>query len=89
MLVENLSPGSAAARAARGHDWQDAEYLIADLLDAVRAHIAVAIQVGGGKARIPKPIPRPEQQIADAERRQKTADQVVAYLESYRASKGA
>jgi hypothetical protein len=58
-MVEHLPPGSARARARNGHAWQDIEHLLAIIADRI-AEVGVAqIKQAGGKAKKPKPLPRP------------------------------
>lgn len=58
-MIEQLPPGGARARARVGHHWQDTEQLLAIIADRI-AEVGVAqIKALGGKAKKPKPLPRP------------------------------
>ncbi len=63
--MENLPPGSARARKRNGHHWQDVEQLLAIIADRI-AEVGVAqIRQAGGKAKKPKPLPRPGKKQPD------------------------
>ena len=87
VLVEHLPAGSAAVRAARGHDWQTADYLLAESVDTLRVQLAAFLRVNGAKVATPKPIPRPGEQAALEERRAETSSAAIAYIERYRAAR--
>lgn len=59
MLIRNLPPDSALARAVHGSnrvDWTPEIELLATIVDALNI---AAYQRSGGKGRRPKPVPRP------------------------------
>ena len=89
VLVEHLPPDAASVRAARGHSWGDAEYLLAVIADAVRDQVAAFAKVNS-KGRVPWPerIPRPDEVAAKSARREETSAAAVAYIEQYRAARG-
>jgi hypothetical protein len=59
VLVANLPPDSATARAYRGHNWGDIEYMIAEILDVVKYHRVEWAYSKGAKPPKPKPTNRP------------------------------
>ncbi len=69
VLIEHLPPDSAVHRAARGHNWDDGTYILAEATDAIRALLALTAAVNSkkGKYKPPPPIPRPDQAEDDAE----------------------
>lgn len=93
-MVENLPPDSATARATRGHNWLDEHYMVADLIDVLRQLAAwqVAAHSKDGQYRQPPPYFRPEHR-ADEEakqaKRERAAEQAIAYLDHYRAQRAA
>jgi hypothetical protein len=60
VLVAGLPVDSATARAIRGHHWQDADYLLADIADTLRFHRAEWAQSKGAKPGKPKQVSRPK-----------------------------
>lgn len=85
VMVEALPPTSATARAARGHDWQHADYALqdtADLLALLVTQFANAHRDPDKSTPLPMPEPgwRPgdplpeEQSAADDERREAARD---------------
>ena len=60
VLVSNLPPDSATVRAMRGHNWGDAEYMLADLLDVVKFHRVEWAYSRGARPPKPKPTARPQ-----------------------------
>jgi len=58
-MVENLPPGNARTRKLRGHAWGDLEYLLAAVVDRIGENTAATVRALGGKAKVPKPVPRP------------------------------
>lgn len=92
VLVQNLPARGAVYRAVHGHSWHDLEYLLAQLLDDVRRlQVDVYRAAGNTKARYGKPIKRPcekpKAQLGDRDGR--PVEDVVAYLDSLSATKGA
>lgn len=82
VLIEHLPPGNARARHL-GRPWTDLEYLVAAAVDRIGENTAATVRVAGGKARAPKPVPRPgaePQRIGS--RGAATVESVVAYLDS-------
>jgi hypothetical protein len=59
VLVTNLPPDSATARAMHGHNWGDIEYMIAEILDVVKYHRVEWAYSKGAKPAKPKPTNRP------------------------------
>lgn len=60
VLVMNLPLDSANARAHRGHNWLDADYLLADISDTLRFHRAEWAKTHGADPPEPEPTTRPE-----------------------------
>jgi len=67
VLVTNLPPDSATARALRGHNWGDIEYMIAEILDVVKFHRVEWAYSKGAKPAKPKPTNRPTPRGQDAD----------------------
>lgn len=89
VLVQHLPTTGALARAVRGHGWSDAEYLLANIIDAVQFSAYSVVGSLGGKPKKPKPMERP-----DETRKHRTGDRgghstpdVVTYLDSLRPEK--
>jgi len=61
VMVENLSDGSAAVVAARGHGWGAGEYALANLNDVVAQLLEVtrAVNSKDTEFHAPEPYPRP------------------------------
>lgn len=89
--MQNLPPRGALYRALNGHTWHDQEYLLAQILDDIRRIPTAVFRAAGGKAKEPKPIKRPGEkpqgQLGD--RGGRPVDEVMAYLDSLSATKGA
>lgn len=49
-LINALPVDSAYARAARGHAWNDAEFLLADISDLVQLHRTEFLRASGAKS---------------------------------------
>lgn len=86
VLVQHLPPTGALARSRRGHAWSDAEYLLANVVDAVQFGAYAVVGAHGAKPKKPQAQPRPEDQQRS---RQRTGDragvsteQVVSVLDS-------
>lgn len=90
-LVEYLPPESAWARLMRGHDWVSTNYQIADLHDELRGQIAlmVARWTESHQFKEPAPVPRPGVLTPEDERRTKSTNNAIAYIEKYRAAREA
>lgn len=62
-LIEELPQGSAYVADLQGgrvhRDWTTDRYLLAALFDAVQINTVAVVRAGGGKAKAPKPVPRP------------------------------
>jgi hypothetical protein len=59
VLVSNLPADSATARAVRGHDWGDVEYMLAEILDVVKFHRIEWAYSKGAKPPKPQATNRP------------------------------
>lgn len=57
-MIVNLPPQGARARAL-GYPWQETEYLLAGVIDAVNQSTAVAIAAAGAGYKKPKRVQRP------------------------------
>lgn len=73
-------------RARVGHHWQDSEQLLATIADRI-AEVGVAqIRAAGGKAKKPKPLPRPGRKKPDGKtlgnRGDRSSAEVKAFLDS-------
>lgn len=86
VLAQNLPADCATGRAARGHNWTDTHYMLADLFDRVGALVAVTVAANSkdGKVKEPEPFPRPDQVRAKQERREQSTETALAYIEHYR-----
>jgi hypothetical protein len=83
-MIEGLPPGGPRARALVGHHWGDQEQLLAIIGDRI-AEVGVAlVKTMGGKARAPKPLPRPGQKPTGhiGDRAGRSVSDVIAYLDS-------
>lgn len=89
MLVQHLPPTGALARSVRGHGWSDAEYLLANVVDAVQFGTYSTVGALGGKPRKPKPQERPEEHRKNrtGHRGQHSTTDVVTYLDSFKPAK--
>lgn len=77
-MVEHLPPDSAMHRAARGHAWQEEEYLLAEVADSVRTLAALTVAVNSKRpksVKMPEPLPRP---VDEAEEARKQAEREQA-----------
>lgn len=84
--IEHLPPSGARTRAKAGHHWQDAEQLLATIADRI-AEVGVAqIRALGGKAKKPKPLPRPGRKASEGKklgnRGGRSVAQTKAFLDS-------
>lgn len=78
VMCEHLPPDSALHRATRGHDWQDSEYLLAEVADAVRTLASITVAVNSKRpksVKMPEPLPRP---VDEAEEARKAAEREAA-----------
>lgn len=83
VLVENLPPNGARARALKGHPWTDDTYLAAITADRVAEAAAGIIRALGGKASRPKPLPRPDKgRNRTGDRGRVSTQDVMTYLDS-------
>ncbi len=60
VLVSNLPADSATARAVRGHNWGDIEYMLAEILDVVKFHRVEWAYSRGAKPPKPTATNRPK-----------------------------
>lgn len=69
VLVSHLPPDSATARALRGHNWGDIEYMLAEILDVVKFHRVEWAYSKGAKPPKPtatnRPTPRSDDTAAN------------------------
>lgn len=85
VLVQNLPADCATGRAYRGHGWTDTHYLLADLFDRVGNLIAVtAAPYAKGNVKAPDPFPRPDKIREKQQRRERSSEAALAYIEQYR-----
>lgn len=91
VCVEGLPPDGAVGRAIRGHNWVDANYQLADVFDMLHRLFNLTVAVNSEKPHYqePKPFPRPGVVTPEDERRQKTTQNAIAYIETYRTQRGA
>lgn len=78
VLLEHLPPDSAWHRQVRGHDWQDVEYLLAEIGDATRQLLTYTVAINSrnpNRVKRPEPLPRP---VDKAEQARKEAEQKQA-----------
>lgn len=70
----------------QGHGWVEQHYLLADLIDALQDNTAATYRTVSGRRRIPKPrrYPRPGEERGQTigDRGDRSADDVVIYLDS-------
>lgn len=86
VLIEQLPPGGPRSRLRAGHHWQDNEQLLAIIADRI-AEVGVGlIRTMGGKAKKPKPLPRPGKKSPDRKklgnRGGRTVAETKAFLDS-------
>jgi hypothetical protein len=86
VLIEGLPPDGPRARLQAGHHWQDNEQLLAIVADRI-AEVGVGIiRTLGGKAKKPKPLPRPGKKTPDrtkiGNRGGRTVAETKAFLDS-------
>lgn len=87
VLVENLPPDGARARAHKGHAWTDDTYLAAIIADRVAETGVGIIRALGGKASRPKPLPRPDSSpTRTGDRGKASTHDVISYLDSLKPS---
>ncbi|HLU76149.1 MAG TPA: hypothetical protein VKZ82_28485 [Nonomuraea sp.] len=82
VMVEHLPPDSPVHRAARGHAWQEQEYLLAETADAVRTLAAITVAVNSKRpksVKMPKPLPRPVDELEEARKREREEAAEAAY----------
>ncbi|WP_431784323.1 hypothetical protein [Streptomyces chumphonensis] len=59
VMVENLPPDSATARARAGHDWQHVDYAAADTVDLLAMLLTQFSNAHRAKDQPPMPMPEP------------------------------
>lgn len=82
VMIEHLPPDSALHRAARGHDWLEGEYLLAETADAVRTLAAITVAVNSKRpksVKMPDPLPRPTDEAEEARKREREEAAESAY----------
>ncbi|MEU3020087.1 hypothetical protein ABZ635_22130 [Nocardiopsis sp. NPDC007018] len=82
VMVEHLPQDSALHRAVRGHGWQESEYLLAEVADAVRTLAAITVAVNSKRpksVKMPEPLPRPIDEADEARKAEERAYAEQAY----------
>lgn len=82
VMIEHLPPDSALHRAARGHSWQDQEYLQATIADSVRTLAAITVAVNSKRpqsVKMPKPLPRPVDEVEEQKKAEAEAEATAVY----------
>lgn len=86
VMVENLPPDSATARAVRGHDWQHTDYALQDVVDLLALLVTQFANAHRDPKAHPNPLPLPkpgwrpgdplpeDRAAAEAERRARARD---------------
>lgn len=81
-MVEYLPPDSALHRRAHGHTWQDGEYLLAEVADAVRTLTALTAAANSKHPRsvkMPKPLPRPKDEAEEQAKADRETEAAAVY----------
>jgi hypothetical protein len=93
-MVEHLPAGGAYYRATAGHGWAENEYLLAEVLDAVRENTWAAFAVaprqkGQPPPKKPKRVKRPGEREPSrlGDRGERSTEEVIAWLDSLSADK--
>ncbi|AZM53339.1 hypothetical protein DMA15_12710 [Streptomyces sp. WAC 01529] len=60
VMVEQLPPNSATARAENGHDWQHADYATQDTVDLLALLVTQFANAHRDPKKYPNPMPLPE-----------------------------
>lgn len=82
VMCEHLPPDSPVHRSARGHAWQEQEYLLAEVADAVRTLASITVAVNSKRpksVKMPKPLPRPVDEVEEARKREREEAAEEAY----------
>lgn len=82
VMCDHLPPDSPVHRSARGHAWQETEYLLAEVADAVRTLAALTVAVNSKRpksVKMPKPLPRPVDEMEEAQKREREQAAEDAY----------
>jgi hypothetical protein len=94
VLVEHLPAGGALQRARSGHGWVENEYLLTELLDAIRENTWAAFAVaprgkGQSPPKKPKRVQRPGEKDTSrlGDRGDRSPAEVIAWLDSVSATK--
>lgn len=84
VMVDHLAPDSPVHRTARGHTWQDAEYLLATVADAVRTLASLTVAVNSKRpksVKMPEPIPRPTDEAEEARKQAEREEAQATYAD--------
>lgn len=82
VMIEHLPSDSPVHRAARGHEWREVEYLLAETADAVRTLAAITVAVNSKRpksVKMPDPLPRPVDEVEEERKRKRAQAAEAAY----------